>query len=315
MTPEELKAWRKRPLTDEEAMALRKPMILYTDKYEKVSLDKKEIIDIIYNKSKSYPNKNELGDFIYYIATHADPEYSIAVFKIIPTHSKTKEYDETGRKVISFNYLISLMYKDTVVLSFQYDKVFTCDYYPSYYQPIQSGFALLVNPYSQTKPNQLEKVWSTCPGNIVTIRHEPNGELQPVFPETSLFLFNVSEREDTERSFEEKFPIINQIGELLRHYDQASIDNLPKSNEYERMADDELKELYAKSSIDLYFDIKSLWNGRYIDKGVAREPLILEQEDWSDDEWTVLLKLFNIPAATRIKISGYRLEFFGIDCD
>lgn len=53
----------------------------------------------------------------------------------------------------------------------------------------------------------------------------------------------------------------------------------------------------------------------YVDKGIATEPLILEQEDWSTWQWSVLLKLFGLKEAERIKVSDYHLEFYGIEKD
>lgn len=43
-----------------------------------------------------------------------------------------------------------------------------------------------------------------------------------------------------------------------------------------------------------------------------REPLILEPEDWTADEWSVLLKLFGMKEAERIVVSEYVLETYGI---
>ena len=43
-----------------------------------------------------------------------------------------------------------------------------------------------------------------------------------------------------------------------------------------------------------------------------KEPLILEPEDWSSDEWVTLLKLFGMKKAERIKVSNYTLETFGV---
>lgn len=47
-------------------------------------------------------------------------------------------------------------------------------------------------------------------------------------------------------------------------------------------------------------------------KGPAKEPLILEPEDWSEAEWTTILKLFGMEEAERIKVSDYVLETYGI---
>lgn len=54
---------------------------------------------------------------------------------------------------------------------------------------------------------------------------------------------------------------------------------------------------------------------KYVDKDIVKEPLILEPEDWSTQEWSVLLKLFGLESAERIKVSDYRLEFFGTEKD
>lgn len=42
------------------------------------------------------------------------------------------------------------------------------------------------------------------------------------------------------------------------------------------------------------------------------EPLILEPEDWSEDEWATILKLFGMEKADRIVLNGYTLETFGV---
>jgi hypothetical protein len=47
-------------------------------------------------------------------------------------------------------------------------------------------------------------------------------------------------------------------------------------------------------------------------KGPAKEPLILEPEDWSEAEWATILKLFGMEEADRIKVSDYVLETYGI---
>lgn len=44
----------------------------------------------------------------------------------------------------------------------------------------------------------------------------------------------------------------------------------------------------------------------------TKEPLILEPEDWSEEEWKTLLKLFGFKNAEKIKISDYKLEAYGI---
>ena len=49
----------------------------------------------------------------------------------------------------------------------------------------------------------------------------------------------------------------------------------------------------------------------YIRKESAKEPLILEPEDWTDDEWETLCKLFGMKKAERIKVSDYVLEAWG----
>ena len=41
------------------------------------------------------------------------------------------------------------------------------------------------------------------------------------------------------------------------------------------------------------------------------EPLIFEPEDWTEDEWKTILKIFNMKSASRIKIN-YTFEAFGI---
>lgn len=49
---------------------------------------------------------------------------------------------------------------------------------------------------------------------------------------------------------------------------------------------------------------------RYI-KDNPYEPLILEPEDWTEDEWNTILKIFNMKLASRIKID-YKFEAWGI---
>lgn len=49
---------------------------------------------------------------------------------------------------------------------------------------------------------------------------------------------------------------------------------------------------------------------RYI-KVDSKEPLILESEDWTEDEWKVILKVFGMKSASRIKIDC-KFEAFGI---
>ena len=51
---------------------------------------------------------------------------------------------------------------------------------------------------------------------------------------------------------------------------------------------------------------------RYVKFEKAKEPLILEPEDWTDKEWKTLLKLFGFESADRIKVSDYVLEAFGV---
>lgn len=41
------------------------------------------------------------------------------------------------------------------------------------------------------------------------------------------------------------------------------------------------------------------------------EPLIFEPEDWTEDEWKTILKIFNMKSASIIKIN-YKFEAFGI---
>ena len=43
-----------------------------------------------------------------------------------------------------------------------------------------------------------------------------------------------------------------------------------------------------------------------------REPFILEPEDWSEEEWKALLKLFGLQEADRIKVDVKSIESFGI---
>lgn len=44
----------------------------------------------------------------------------------------------------------------------------------------------------------------------------------------------------------------------------------------------------------------------------SKEPLILEPEDWTEEEWATLCKLFGMKRAERIKVSNYTLETYGI---
>lgn len=39
--------------------------------------------------------------------------------------------------------------------------------------------------------------------------------------------------------------------------------------------------------------------------------LILEPEDWSEDEWATILKVFGMEEAERIVLSDYTLEAYG----
>lgn len=43
----------------------------------------------------------------------------------------------------------------------------------------------------------------------------------------------------------------------------------------------------------------------------AREPLILEQEDWTEQEWATILKLFGQKEAERIVVRDYALGVYG----
>ena len=43
----------------------------------------------------------------------------------------------------------------------------------------------------------------------------------------------------------------------------------------------------------------------------SNEPLILEPEDWTEDEWKTILKIFNMKSANRIKLAC-EFEAFGI---
>lgn len=49
---------------------------------------------------------------------------------------------------------------------------------------------------------------------------------------------------------------------------------------------------------------------RYM-KVCGKEPLILEPEDWTEDEWNTFLKVFNLKSASRIKLAC-EFEAFGI---
>ena len=76
----------------------------------------------------------------------------------------------------------------------------------------------------------------------------------------------------------------------------------------------------AQALPEFEYDIKNMINIKentphYEDKGIITEPLILEPEDWSVWQWSVLLKLFGLKEAERIKISDYHLEYFGVEKD
>jgi len=45
---------------------------------------------------------------------------------------------------------------------------------------------------------------------------------------------------------------------------------------------------------------------------IPKEPLILEPEDWTEEEWATLCKLFGMNEAEWIKVSDYTLETYGI---
>lgn len=49
-----------------------------------------------------------------------------------------------------------------------------------------------------------------------------------------------------------------------------------------------------------------------VDDSIPKEPLILEQEDWTYEEWSTILKIFGMEVAERIKISDYKFEAWGI---
>ena len=42
------------------------------------------------------------------------------------------------------------------------------------------------------------------------------------------------------------------------------------------------------------------------------EQLVLEPEDWTEDEWKTILKLFGLENAERIMISDYTLKAYGM---
>ena len=43
----------------------------------------------------------------------------------------------------------------------------------------------------------------------------------------------------------------------------------------------------------------------------VKEPLILDPIDYSDDEWSTILKIFGMEKAERIVISDYKFEAYG----
>ena len=51
-------------------------------------------------------------------------------------------------------------------------------------------------------------------------------------------------------------------------------------------------------------------NMEYICEQV-KEPLILEPEDYTEDEWSTILKIFAMEEAERIVISDYKFEAYG----
>ena len=50
---------------------------------------------------------------------------------------------------------------------------------------------------------------------------------------------------------------------------------------------------------------------RYYRRHIVK-PLILGQEDWSEEEWPVILKLFGMEVAERIILRDYHFEAYGI---
>lgn len=50
---------------------------------------------------------------------------------------------------------------------------------------------------------------------------------------------------------------------------------------------------------------------RYYIHGIPTEKLILEPEDWSQEEWATILKVFGMEYAERIAISNYMFEAIG----
>ena len=49
----------------------------------------------------------------------------------------------------------------------------------------------------------------------------------------------------------------------------------------------------------------------YIKKENVQDQLVLEPEDWGEDEWLTILKLFGMKEAERIVISNYTFEAYG----
>lgn len=50
----------------------------------------------------------------------------------------------------------------------------------------------------------------------------------------------------------------------------------------------------------------------YMKEDPAYESLVLEPDDWSEEEWKTILKMFNMKAADRIVISNYMFEAIGV---
>ena len=50
---------------------------------------------------------------------------------------------------------------------------------------------------------------------------------------------------------------------------------------------------------------------QYIYYETAKEPLVLEPEDYPGDEWATILKIFGMEDADRIVISDYKFEAYG----
>ena len=49
----------------------------------------------------------------------------------------------------------------------------------------------------------------------------------------------------------------------------------------------------------------------YICEESVNEPLILERDDWSEDEWATIVKLAGLEEAERIVFSNYKFEAWG----